>query len=403
MNSLQEPIHKPNSPSAPEDRARRRAARRTSLLIWLTVVLAVGGVAAWFGWSYLRGARQPFNGPVWEVKREPLQIVIVERGALESAENSDIVCRIKAGKKGTSGTIKWVIDDGTHVEKGQKLIEVDDSALQEELKEQIIKVNKARNDWVSAQDNLEITKSTNFSLIESAKTAQVLAEIILEKFLGEKLAAKVLVLKERAQLQKYLKELDVELANRDDSAAIKEISEILQTKFDIEGRIGIARSDKQTLEDKAAWSQRMVKKGYLSRTTAESDKSRLSSAEFTWEKAKVEFDLFKKYTIEEKVTDLWSKVKEADRAFDRAVIEANSKKSTAQSDLESKRAIYDQELDRKEEIEDEIQKCTMYATQPGLVVYYVSEQSKWGSGSQQSIVAQGEPVKEGQKLMRRYR
>jgi hypothetical protein len=35
-----------------------------------------------------------------------------------------------------------------------------------------------------------------------------------------------------------------------------------------------------------------------------------------------------------------------------------------------------------------------------MVVYYVSEQSRYGSGSQQSIIAQGEPVKEGQKLMR---
>jgi multidrug efflux pump subunit AcrA (membrane-fusion protein) len=35
-----------------------------------------------------------------------------------------------------------------------------------------------------------------------------------------------------------------------------------------------------------------------------------------------------------------------------------------------------------------------------MVVYYVSDQSRWGSGSQQSIVAQGEPVREGQKLMR---
>src|SRR5262245_13505154 len=98
MNSLQDQIQKqtPTSPvpeqHAPEERARRRAARRrNSLLVWLVVVLAIGGASAWFGWSYFRGARQPFNGPVWQVKREALQIMIVERGALESAENSDIV------------------------------------------------------------------------------------------------------------------------------------------------------------------------------------------------------------------------------------------------------------------------------------------------------------------------
>ncbi|MFM7149811.1 MAG: efflux RND transporter periplasmic adaptor subunit, partial [Gemmataceae bacterium] len=51
-------------------------------------------------------------------------------------------------------------------------------------------------------------------------------------------------------------------------------------------------------------------------------------------------------------------------------------------------------------IEEEIKKCSITAPHPGLVVYYVSEQSRWGSGSQQSIIAQGEPVREGQKLMR---
>lgn len=401
MNSPEDQFPTSNSPS-PEVRSRRRAARRrNSLLIWFAIALVVVGGSTWFTWSYFQGTRQPFTGPVWVVKREALQIMIVERGGLESSENSDVVCRVKAGKKGTSGTIKWVIDDGTHVEKGQKLVELDDSALQEELKEQIIKVNKARNDWVSAQDTLEITKSTNNSAIESAKTVQHLAEIVLKKFLGEKLARKVIALDSRDKLQAYLlSHLNAELANLEKDPASKQISEILQTKSDIEGRIAIALSDRQTLEDKAAWSQRMVKKGYLSRSQAEADKSRLGSAEFTLQKAKVEFDLFEAYSIEEKVTDLWSKVKEADRALDRANTESKSKENSALSDLESKKAIYEQELGRKEEIEDEIQKCNLYAPQSGLVVYHVSEQSRFGSGSQQSIVAQGEPVKEGQKLMR---
>ena len=34
------------------------------------------------------------------------------------------------------------------------------------------------------------------------------------------------------------------------------------------------------------------------------------------------------------------------------------------------------------------------------MIYYVPEQTRMGSGSTQSIVAQGEPVREGQKLMR---
>ncbi len=41
----------------------------------------------------------------------------------------------------------------------------------------------------------------------------------------------------------------------------------------------------------------------------------------------------------------------------------------------------------------------MLAPQDGLVVYYLSDQARSGGGSQQGIVAQGEPVREGQKLM----
>src|SRR5688500_4717893 len=42
------------------------------------------------------------------VRRETLELTVVEGGALESANNRDIVCRVKAGNKSTATTIKWV-------------------------------------------------------------------------------------------------------------------------------------------------------------------------------------------------------------------------------------------------------------------------------------------------------
>src|SRR5262249_40063089 len=71
----------------------------------------------------------------------------------------------------------------------------------------------------------------------------------------------------------------------------------------------------------------------------------------------------------------------------------------AEADKLAKTSVYEQESAKKREIEAEIAKCFIVAPQDGLVVYYVPEQSRSGGGSQQSIVAQGEPVREGQKLM----
>src|SRR5947209_6466322 len=62
-------------------------------------------------------SREPFTGPTATVVRQKLLVTIVERGSLESAENNDIVVRIKAGTKGSTNAsiIKWVVDDGKEV------------------------------------------------------------------------------------------------------------------------------------------------------------------------------------------------------------------------------------------------------------------------------------------------
>ena len=70
-----------------------------------------------------------------------------------------------------------------------------------------------------------------------------------------------------------------------------------------------------------------------------------------------------------------------------------------QSDRLATRSVYQQELSKKNEIEGEIRKCEIKAPQDGLVVYYVPEQVRGGGGTQQSMVAQGEPVREGQKMI----
>lgn len=360
--------------------------------------MALYFLGPWRGWT------ADFNGPVWTVKKEKLQLTVVERGFLESAENSEIICRVKSGTRGSSQStiIKWLIEDGTLVEKGQKVLELDDSALVEQLKTQNITVNQARSAWIQAEQNFLITQSQNNSEIETAKTALILAQLDLKKYIGERAAAKILALEEQVALQKYLRGgLEADL--RAELAADKEgksVCEYVQMRNDIEGRIETARSDKEMWLDRASWSQRMAKKGFLSRSQAEADRSRLDSADFNLRKVQNELDILRVFLLERNATDLWSKVKEAERALERTKTQAKSKEVQAEAEKESKKAVFDQESARQADIELEISKCTIFSPQEGMVVYYVPEQSRFGSGSQQSIIAQGEPVREGQKLMR---
>src|SRR5262249_14437769 len=80
----------------------RRLGSGSKLLVALVLLLLVGGgsFAAW----YFLGTK---NGPrpdllLHTVKPEKLQVTIVERGALESAENAEIVCRVKARTQGST-------------------------------------------------------------------------------------------------------------------------------------------------------------------------------------------------------------------------------------------------------------------------------------------------------------
>ena len=91
---------------------------------------------------------------------------------------------------------------------------------------------------------------------------------------------------------------------------------------------------------------------------------------------------------------------EAVRALARTKIQANAKEIQADSDRQAKRSVYLKEQDKYDDIEDQIHKCVITAPQDGMVVYFISDQNRYGSGSSQSIIAQGEPVREGQKLMR---
>src|SRR5207245_8796534 len=94
-----------------------------------------------------------------------------------------------------------------------------------------------------------------------------------------------------------------------------------------------------------------------------------------------------------------AKVREAERDLEKQKIQNKALMAQDDAQRQSSRSVFEQESAKKKEYEEEITKCVVLAPQDGLVVYYVPEQVRGGGGSQQSIVAQGEPVREGQKMM----
>jgi multidrug efflux pump subunit AcrA (membrane-fusion protein) len=71
----------------------------------------------------------------WKVARGIVRVDIVARGTLEATRVSEVICTLKDPRKqkGIVSTIKWVVEEGTVVKKGDKLVELDDGIPRNEL------------------------------------------------------------------------------------------------------------------------------------------------------------------------------------------------------------------------------------------------------------------------------
>ena len=111
------PLRRPRPPPRRTSRpCPGSCARPARVGVYFFALALFAAAAAGLAWKVLYAGRsaEPYTGPTWVAAREKLVLSIVERGTLESAENSEIICRVKASGRGTTvaTTIKWLVDDG---------------------------------------------------------------------------------------------------------------------------------------------------------------------------------------------------------------------------------------------------------------------------------------------------
>jgi len=120
--------------------------------IALVAVLGVGGWGAvWLIQSRSQGADSRVSSAF--VQRGELTVTVVEEGNVESAVNIDIKCEVAGGS-----SILWIVEDGKQVAEGEKLVELDSSALEEQINSQRIVFEKARAAKVQAEKDYAAAK-----------------------------------------------------------------------------------------------------------------------------------------------------------------------------------------------------------------------------------------------------
>src|SRR5262249_33174974 len=126
------------------------------------------------------------------VTRGDLPIVVTERGDLESSKTITAKCEVEfSGEQQRSPGLKIIsiLPEGTHVKKGDVVVELDSDKLKRTLAEQEVKYNTAQGKFEAACQEHEVQKNKAESEVAKAKLALKLADLDLVKYvMGEYLA-----------------------------------------------------------------------------------------------------------------------------------------------------------------------------------------------------------------------
>ena len=327
-----------------------RASRKRLLWIAGAIVLAAGVFVFAAGRGALRGSGDDTKQPLFEVVEGPLTISVTESGTVQPREQ--VV--IKSEVEGTT-TILYLIPEGARVDKGDILIELDASRLEDSKVDQEIRVQNAEAAFISARENLEVVRNQVQSDTDEAELALRFAREDLKNY-------------EEAQYPNQVKELEV--------------------------RITLAELEWERAKDELNWSEILAKEKYLSESELKADELAVEKAKLDLKLAQNNLDLLRNTTYKRTLDQLESDVKQAGMALERTKLKASADVVQAEAKLKADQSEFTREQGKLKKIGEQIQKTRIVAPTDGLVVYATSAQSghrRWGT----------EPLDEGQQVRER--
>jgi HlyD family secretion protein len=153
----------------PSGLAARSTTRRGGALPGLILAAAVFTGLCFVGYQVWQRSQANVGKPnliVETVSRGPFDHIVLEQGELESSSNVDVLCQVRARTGGTGTPILWVIDEGTTVKAGEKLVELDASAWKTALRDKRIVVIGAESTVAAAEAAVEQAKIARQEYLE---------------------------------------------------------------------------------------------------------------------------------------------------------------------------------------------------------------------------------------------
>ncbi len=352
--SVAEAIVRPPRPgkmreAAPPARPRKRVWRRPVVIV---VLLAATGVAVYYGFGGRGGAKRDSDIQLFKVTRRSFPVILQEKGELLAARSIDIRSELEG-----RATIIYLIDEGTHVKKGDLLVELASDEIDDKIRDAEIKVALAKAAAEASEKELEILRDKNASEKEKADLTLWLAEHAVEKFKEG----------EAAQLRQA------------DQLALEKARYVLQRA-----------------EDRLKDSEELYEQGYITRLELEADKFEKYQAQIELQKADLALKVTEKYTVPMGLQEKQAAVEEARREQARQRTAAGASEAKALADVQAKKSELNLSEEKLSKYRDQKIKAKIVAPEEGLVAY--ARDRDW-HGSDSNRIETGATVHERQQLI----
>jgi HlyD family secretion protein len=287
------------------------------------------------------------RSPTGIVQQGPLTISLTESGTIRPREQ--IILR--SGIEGST-TILQIVDEGTLVQKGDLLVELDIVELENDVVDRRIRVQNDEADLIHAQQNLKVVENQAAANNEQAELNLQFARQDLENYLD-------------GEYPKQIKEAET--------------------------RITLAEEDLSRAQEALKWSRILSEEKYLSQSELQQDELAEKRAQFNLELARADLDLLRDFTYRRQLDQLQSDVRQAELALEREQRMAAANLAQARAQLAAREASVREELDRLRRLEAQIEKAKIYAPINGMVLYASSVRDRW----------RGDPIEAGTSVRER--
>ena len=286
----------------------------------------------------------------YEVVRRSFAIVLEEKGTLKAAKSTNIVCDIDGG-----GKILKLIPEGDAVKEGDFLVEFAGDKIEENLQAERARENEAQNALVRSNTDAATHKHESTKKIRAAERTLTQAKLDLEKYT-------------EADWPQQLADAEVALENAK--------NELLRAEQEYEASTTLAENGVITgpdlLKAKIAWVK------------AKADKA----------KTKLALRSLNDYTHDKDQDEKESAVTDAEEEL--AFVKQSAKDTTKSklADIEAKEMALKLYQEKIKRLEEQLQKTTITAPGPGIVVYGDSDRP-W----QRDEIGEGKTVWKGTVVM----